>query len=207
MSIYLLDSPVNQRVNPRKSILKSSSSHTLDVGYQRKKSTKHLESSSNSSEEEESTRKSSVINHRFKYNKYELHDDDKEKNDTDILTVPFDEYQECNSNDKKKLINSKKCIIEIDECDNYHHSEKIKKSESQDFSVTRGDKKISNMQSINLPSVSIRDRLAALQQSGSTDWKKRVTSEPITASFIIEKPNFDNASILIYFYSFLFTSL
>ncbi|KAF7991845.1 hypothetical protein HCN44_010646 [Aphidius gifuensis] len=162
-------SPSDKHVNEKpqqkpKSILKSSSSSILSA---------KLNSSTDSSDDGSSI--SPVVLRRVKH-----------KNDN--IDVPFDELTKC-SVDFKKLLKTRS--VSVDESDNCHVD--INNYLSND--IKKKQRPISaTMQSLNLPSVSIRDRLAALQRSGSTDWKRRVTSEPINASFIIEKQNFDNAT-------------
>lgn len=57
---------------------------------------------------------------------------------------------------------------------------------------TKNQRPVSSVPCVDFPSMSIADRLAALQRSGTTDWKRRVTTETVPL-IIVDKP-IDNVS-------------
>ncbi|XP_044598078.1 supervillin-like isoform X3 [Cotesia glomerata] len=57
---------------------------------------------------------------------------------------------------------------------------------------TKNQRPVSSVPCVDFPGMSIADRLAALQRSGTTDWKRRVTTETVPL-IIVDKP-IDNDS-------------
>ncbi|XP_015120666.1 supervillin [Diachasma alloeum] len=95
-------------------------------------------------------------------------------------TVPSYDYTD-NKIDKNCGYNEK--IIDSVSCDKGSRGKTV-----SDPLDNRSFKGIGTTQSLDFPGVSIADRLAALKRSGSTDWKRRVISESLPPSIVVERP-------------------
>ncbi|KAK0182715.1 hypothetical protein PV327_000824 [Microctonus hyperodae] len=107
-------------------------------------------------------------------------------------TVPSSEYIDSNSLTSESALTTQKTMRQrnllsanksqcLSECKSIDEN-------ILDTDISRYVRPMLSAQSVDYPSISIADRLAALQRSGSNDWKRRVTSEPVP-SIIIEKTN------------------
>lgn len=120
-------------------------------------------------------------------------------------TVPSSEYIDSNSLTSESALTTQKTMRQrnllsanksrcLSECKSIDEN-------ILDTDISRYVRPILSAQSVDYPSISIADRLAALQRSGTNDWKRRVTSEPVP-SIIIEKTN-DNVSELVTSFCYL----
>ncbi|XP_063981805.1 supervillin [Diachasmimorpha longicaudata] len=96
-------------------------------------------------------------------------------------TVPSYDYTDDKIIDKNCGFNEN--TIDSGICDNSSRGKIV--SDSLD---SRSYKGISTTQSLDFSGISIADRLAALKRSGSTDWKRRVISESLPPSLVVERP-------------------
>ncbi|XP_034940979.1 supervillin-like isoform X2 [Chelonus insularis] len=197
-----------------KSILKSSSSHVLSLQEKSTEFIQVSHSSSNSSLELEIDQVGQKFGYRRKQEQVITRQNDNASDDecvdvndgvimrnknsrihepSQVISkadkpVPSSECIDRNSTSTesiiaRKRITSRMSILTDISQSNFESECREEKSLSE---ISKNTRPLSTSISLDFPSMSIADRLAALQRSGSTDWKRRVITESVP-SILIEK--------------------